>query len=428
MATSLKVAVIGAGLAGLTAARELQRESHQVVVFEKFHRLGGTWAYDPRVESDLLGVDPNRDIVHGSLYYSMRTNLPRELMSFTDFKFSEKVYRDPRKFPCHDEVLKFLEDFASTFELTKLIRFNTVVTEVEVVDSGIVTKFVVESKTNGVHSVEVFDAVVVCNGHNTEPQLPTDIPGIETWSKNQMHSHNYRVPAPFVDQIVVIIGSGPSATDLSREIATVAKEVHMSSRSTFVNMPKLVKFNNLWQHSKINYISADGTMTFQDGVSVEADSILYCTGYKYHVPFLKTNGMVSVRDKRIGPLYKHVFPPRLAPRLSFVGIPEKGFTFLTMELQSRWIANALSRKVLLPSEDEMLSDVDEYYQEMEEKGLQENHTHSLVKKPQYLEFMYAQSGMVMEKQIKDVIEYFTHCYVMAGFDGYMDAFLEKYGI
>ena len=45
--------------------------------------------------------------------------------------------------------------------------------------------------------------------------------------------------------------------------------------------------------------------------------------YKLHVPFLRTNGIVSVQAKRIGPLYKHVFPPQLAPRLSFVGIPEK---------------------------------------------------------------------------------------------------------
>nr|GEU54440.1 flavin-containing monooxygenase FMO GS-OX5-like [Tanacetum cinerariifolium] len=175
MADSLKVAVIGAGAAGLTAARELQRESHHVVVFERSHRLGGAWVYDPRVESDLLGRDPNRDIVHGSLYKSLETNLPRELMSFSDFKFGDKTYGDPRMFPGHEEVLKFLEDFATTFDLTKLIRFNTEVIRVEPAESGM-TEFVVESKAGGLNLVEVFDAVVVCNGHNTEPNLPTDIP------------------------------------------------------------------------------------------------------------------------------------------------------------------------------------------------------------------------------------------------------------
>ena len=176
MATSLKVAVIGAGVSGLTAARELKRESHQVVVFEKSNQLGGTWAYDPRVESDLLGVDPNREIVHGSLYNSLRTNLPRKLMSFTDFKLGEKEYGDPRMFPGHNEVLKFLQDFASNFRITELIRFNTVVTRVEAIGSGI-TEFVVESVTDQMSSVEVFDAVVVCNGSHTRPRVANDIPG-----------------------------------------------------------------------------------------------------------------------------------------------------------------------------------------------------------------------------------------------------------
>lgn len=35
------------------------------------------------------------------------------------------------------------------------------------------------------------------------------------------------------------------------------------------------------------------------------------------------NGIVTVDDNRVGPLYKHVFPPELAPFLSFIGIPWK---------------------------------------------------------------------------------------------------------
>lgn len=45
--------------------------------------------------------------------------------------------------------------------------------------------------------------------------------------------------------------------------------------------------------------------------------------YKFHFPFLETNGEVTVDDNRVGPLYKHVFPPALAPGLSFVGLPWK---------------------------------------------------------------------------------------------------------
>ena len=49
-------AVIGAGAAGLVAARELVREGHKVTVFEKGSCTGGVWVYTDEVESqDLLG-------------------------------------------------------------------------------------------------------------------------------------------------------------------------------------------------------------------------------------------------------------------------------------------------------------------------------------------------------------------------------------
>ena len=43
--------------------------------------------------------------------------------------------------------------------------------------------------------------------------------------------------------------------------------------------------------------------------------------YKFSFPFLRTNGIVTVDDNRVGPLYKHVFSPEIGSRLSFVGIP-----------------------------------------------------------------------------------------------------------
>ncbi|KAL3615579.1 hypothetical protein CASFOL_041240 [Castilleja foliolosa] len=63
----LKVAIIGAGVSGLATSAALVSEGHFVTVYEKSNRLGGTWVYDPRVESDPLGIDPEREIVHGSI-------------------------------------------------------------------------------------------------------------------------------------------------------------------------------------------------------------------------------------------------------------------------------------------------------------------------------------------------------------------------
>ena len=52
--------MIGAGAAGLVAARELLREGHRVSVFEKSPIVGGVWVYTDEVEDDPLGVAPGR--------------------------------------------------------------------------------------------------------------------------------------------------------------------------------------------------------------------------------------------------------------------------------------------------------------------------------------------------------------------------------
>ncbi|XAR54146.1 hypothetical protein NMG60_11029161 [Bertholletia excelsa] len=392
MPSFLNAAVIGAGLAGLAAARELRREGHRVVVFEKSDRLGGTWVYDPRTEPDPLGLDPTREIVHSSLYLCLRTNFPRHIMGFTDYPFAVGNTSDQRNFPGHEEVLRFLERFARDFELGELIRFHTEVIRVEPADSGD-GKWVVESRRGGISSEEVFEAVVVCNGHHTEPRL-AHIPGIERWPGKQMHSHNYRIPEPFRDQVVVMIGDGPSASDISRDVATLAKEVHLSSRSPDVRVSKLTNRSNIWQHSEIDCVYEDGRVSFKDGFSIRAGVILHCTGYKYHFPFLRTNGIVTVEDNRVGPLYKHVFPPMLAPRLSFVGIPYRALLFRNAELQSKWVAHILSGKLFLPSKEEMLVDVQKHYQLMDESGIPKRHTHCLHPNEfEYLDWLAAQVGV-----------------------------------
>ncbi|WOH12169.1 hypothetical protein DCAR_0831668 [Daucus carota subsp. sativus] len=369
------VAVIGAGAGGLAAARELRREGHTVVVFERENNIGGTWVYDPRTESDPLGPDPTRNIVHGSLYASLRTNLPREVMGYRDYPFvaSTRPGRDPRRYPGHKEVMEYLNDYATEFGLGELVRFETEVLEVGIVENG---KWKVKYGKNGKVDDEVYDAVVVCNGHYTEPRI-ADIPGIDSWPGKQIHSHNYRVPDPYRNQVVIMIGSAASAVDISRDVSTVAKEVHIASRSYNNGASKLPGHNNIWLHPMIESVREEGSVTFQDGSEVRASIILHCTGYKYHFPFLKTNNIVTVDDNRVGPLYKHIFPPTLAPWLSFVGLPWKVVPFPLFEYQSKWIAGALSGKFSLPSPEEMMKDVENFYSSMETAGIPKRYTHNL---------------------------------------------------
>jgi hypothetical protein len=56
---------------------------------------------------------------------------------------------------------------------------------------------------------EAFDAVLVCNGHYSEPHLP-DIPGGKDFPGLLMHSHNYRRADPFRGQHVAVVGASYS--------------------------------------------------------------------------------------------------------------------------------------------------------------------------------------------------------------------------
>ncbi|CAN6460757.1 unnamed protein product [Victoria cruziana] len=374
-----EVAVIGAGAAGLVAAREMRREGHRVVVFERGDAVGGTWVYTPEVESDdLLGVNPSRRVVSSSLYRSLRTNLPREVMGFLDYPFKEVPGRDGRRFPGHEEVLAYLSDFARDFNLVKCIRFKTHVFHVSRVPDG---KWLVQSRKVFDDDVsldvnELFDGVLVCNGHYTEPRI-ADIPGVDRWPGKQIHSHSYRVPEPFQGKVVVLIGSAASATDICRDIAPVAKEVHVSSRSASDETRRQPGFNNMWLHPLIQGTLDDGTVIFNDGTSVVADVILHCTGYKYYFPFLDANDVVTVDDNRVGPLYKHVFPPSLAPSLSFIGLPWKAVPFPLCELQGKWVAGILSGRIALPTEQEMMDDVEAFYAQLEATGYPKRYTHNM---------------------------------------------------
>ncbi|CAN6325152.1 unnamed protein product [Urochloa humidicola] len=181
---SLRVAVIGAGAAGLAAARELRREGHSPVVFERGAGVGGTWIYEPPREED----------GHSSLYESLRTNLPREVMGFLDFPFAAGPGSvDARRFPRHEEVLRYVQEFARRFDLSGLVRFRAEVTAVKVLQDD---RWTVRWRNKAAaaggggdddageggdeEQEEAYDAVVVCNGHYTEPRI-ADIPGVDAW-------------------------------------------------------------------------------------------------------------------------------------------------------------------------------------------------------------------------------------------------------
>jgi cation diffusion facilitator CzcD-associated flavoprotein CzcO len=394
-----KVCVVGAGMSGLAAARELLREGLAVTVMEQRGDVGGQWLYDPRTDADdPLGIAAPVK-VHSGMYASVRLISPRECMGFSDFQFVPRpgaAGRDARRFPGHREVYCYLKDFCAAFGLADAVRLNTRVVRVAMAACGgggySEAKWLVRSVRvdpdggeEGVAVEEVFDAVVVASGHYSQPRLPT-IKGMEAWRRRQLHSHSYREPDPFRGEVVVVVGCGDSGMDIATELCGVAKEVHLVARSVedAATPPPavskiLANHATIRLHPPVDLLCDDGTtVAFADGSRAAADAVIYCTGYRYSLPFLDTGGIVAVDDgNRVGPLYEHTFPPVLAPSLSFIGVPMRVFAPWTFEAQARWVALVLSGKAALPPEEEMMREVREDYRVREIAGVPSYHAHSI---------------------------------------------------
>lgn len=93
-------------------------------------------------------------------------------------------------------------------------------------------------------------------------------------------------------------------------------------------------------------------LELEDGRIVEIDSIIYCSGFQSHLPFLEQKDL----DGR--ELYKNVFYPKNMS-LSFVGLvrPNVGALPPVAEMQSRWLAGVLAGRILLPSQQRLMDEI-----------------------------------------------------------------------
>lgn len=357
----MRVAVIGAGAAGLVAAHELGVEGHRVTVFEQSRHVGGLWNYTEAVEDDLLGQRPSRRI-HGSLYASMRVNLPRDLMAFDGYTFDDAGGGgdDWPRSPHHARVLEYLNRFATDTGVGDLVRLGHQVRTVVRGDGWLVDG-------------ERFDAVAVCNGHFSEPRVP-ELPGLTDFPGAALHSHNYRRPEPLAGQRVVVLGSSVSGGDLSSELAPVA-EVFFSGR-LFEQRPPLSG-----QHGPIrrcppiaHFEGSDVVLTNGERIP-EVDAILFCTGYWYRFPFLASE-LVSVGDNWVRGLYRQVVTLE-DPSLAFIGLPFRIVPFPLFQRQARWFARSLAGHFSLPTLADRRRTHCEEIARLRSVGVAERHFHRL---------------------------------------------------
>ncbi|KAM4574149.1 flavin-containing monooxygenase 5-like [Fundulus diaphanus] len=213
-----KVAVIGAGPCGLSSIKACLDEGLEPTCFESSDDIGGLWRYKEKPE-------PGR----ANIYKSVIINSSKEMMAFSDFpplaEFPNNMH--------NSEILLYLRLYAQTFKLLQHIILQTTVISVrQRTDFDATGQWDVETETSeGQRETHVFDAVMVCTGHYTQPHLPlSDFPGIESFKGRYFHSWEYRSAKGLEGKRVVVVGIGNSGCDIAVDISRVAERVYLSTR------------------------------------------------------------------------------------------------------------------------------------------------------------------------------------------------------
>ncbi|QMU72184.1 NAD(P)/FAD-dependent oxidoreductase [Streptacidiphilus sp. P02-A3a] len=400
----MSACVIGAGLSGLAAAHALRARGIDFVCLEQAPEVGGIWRRPGAGEP-------------GPAYQALHLNNAKELTGFADFPMSEELPLYPR----HDHIAAYLRDFAEWAGLRPHIELRTEVLSVRRGPDGRWT--VVSRDDRGTLTTRTFDQVVVASGHHSEPALPSPPPpGAESFAGTVLHSTDYLDGRDFAGQRVVVVGFGASAVDIAadlsrhaeRTVLSVRRGLHLvpkqlfgmsvdliaeapwfgamslEERRRFIEQALLVARGKLSDYglpepdhrifssavtisdeilSRIRHgavlpkpaiDSLDGDLVrFADGSSVEADAIVYCTGFHMAFPFVP-GGCPAPAPRQPIELYRRIVAPD-QPGLLFVGLirPVGAITRL-VEAQAQWVARVVGGELELPSADIMRKEINEY--------------------------------------------------------------------
>jgi dimethylaniline monooxygenase (N-oxide forming) len=397
-----RVCVIGAGSSGIATAKVLHERGIGFDCFELSDRVGGNWVWG------------NSNGVSAS-YRSLHINTSRERMEYSDFPMPA----DYPDFARHDQVAAYFDAYVDHFGFRDRITFRTGVTHVSRRPDGV---FEVQLSTG---EVREYDAVCVANGHHWDPRWPEPAyPG--AFDGEQMHSHSYHQEGQLAGKRVVVVGMGNSGMDIAVDASYHAAETYLSARRGVHVVPKYVfgrPNDQIGGHERIpgwvrfpvarviarvvtgkmstyglpepdhrlgeahptissrildrlshgaitpkpGIASFDGPdVVFTDGSRVEADLVVYCTGYKMTFPFFDREFLDSGEDNEIS-LYQRVFHPEV-PGLYFIGLVQPlGAIMPIAERQSEMVADHLQALYHLPPLEEMRRETVRYREKMRKR-------------------------------------------------------------
>lgn len=412
----MRVAIIGAGVAGLATAKVLLQAGHQVTVYDKAPDVGGVWSRTRR-------------------YPGLSTQSPKAQYSLSDFPMP----KDFPEWPSGEQVQTYLASYAAEFGVDKVLRLDTEVTGAYQTNQG---RWMVQTGD----SAEMFDRLVVANGVFCEPAMP-EYPGVEEFTAT---GGKLCAGTAFHDaedahgKHVLVVGYGKSACDVTVPISEVAASTDVIARQMLWKVPRKVggflnfkmllltrmgealfrylrlrgfeKFlhgpGNGLRRNMINSIGSVSVRQFglakldlvpsghmedivrgaiglategffegvaaaaitvhrdrtivrlladdgrpyaelSDGTRLPADLVVCATGFTQGVPFLPDDVAAKLFDERRNFLLYRQIRPVGVPGLYFNGYNSSFFSPLNAEMAAVWIAADIADGITLPDDDAM---------------------------------------------------------------------------
>lgn len=337
------LAVIGAGQAGLATAHAADRLGLRPLVLEASEHGGGSWPH----------------------YYD-------SLTLFSPARFSALPGRpmpgDPDRYPLRDEIVDYLRDYASHLDVD--IRYGRTVTRVEHPQG----RFLLTTADGARFEA---GALVCATGGFTRPHRPA-LPGAADFTGTVTHTADYRSPAPFTGQRVVVVGGGNSGVQIAAELADVARvslavrapvawadqrplgrDVHWwfvrsgldaaPLRRVWEKGPTLVNDDGRYraafasgnpdEREMFTHLSQD-KVTWSDGSVEEVDSLVLATGYRPALDYLSGTGALDGQGR---PLHRGGVSATV-PGLGYVGLEfQRSFSSATLRGVGRDARHVLRR-------------------------------------------------------------------------------------
>ncbi|MEZ4888423.1 MAG: NAD(P)/FAD-dependent oxidoreductase [Chitinophagales bacterium] len=249
--------IIGAGPAGLAVAGRLRKMNIPFEVVEQKDKIAWSWT---------------------NHYDRLHLHTVKQLSALPHLPF-------PKEYPTYVprlDLVKYYETYAQTFDIQP--HFNTSVTSIRQKANN---HWLVETNTEKSFEVE---NVVIATGINRIPNFPT-WKGQKSYQGQIVHSRNYKNPAPFAGQKVLVVGMGNTGAEVALDLSEKGIDTYISVRSPINFVPRDVNGRPVQLTAKQ---LAKLPFGLGDWLGMQIRKIVIGDLTKYGIPMSKMNPTVQL--------------------------------------------------------------------------------------------------------------------------------------